>query len=107
MLEAPRASKRFAAIAFAQDHAPAPVGADARFEPAGGRSPSTGRIRGLRRPATRRRSTAWPRVSTSSAALVSRAWTSSDTIGADELFWRGVLDPRDRALDQVLVGQPD
>jgi hypothetical protein len=33
-------------------------------------------------------------------------WTSPDTIGADELFWRGVLDPRDRALDQALVGQP-
>jgi hypothetical protein len=33
-------------------------------------------------------------------------WTSPDTIGADELFWRGVLDPRDRALDQSLVGQP-
>jgi hypothetical protein len=29
-----------------------------------------------------------------------------DTIGAVELFWRGVLDPRDRALDQALVGQP-
>jgi hypothetical protein len=27
-------------------------------------------------------------------------------IGADELFWQGVLDPRDRALDQALVGQP-
>jgi hypothetical protein len=26
--------------------------------------------------------------------------------GADELFWRGVLDPRDRALDQALVGRP-
>jgi hypothetical protein len=33
-------------------------------------------------------------------------WTSPDTIGADELFWRGVLDPTDRALDQALVGQP-
>ncbi|MGH2949522.1 MAG: hypothetical protein ACRDPC_25245 [Solirubrobacteraceae bacterium] len=33
-------------------------------------------------------------------------WASPDTIGADELFWRGVLDPRDRALDQALVGQP-
>jgi hypothetical protein len=32
-------------------------------------------------------------------------WTSRDTIGADELFWRGVLDPRDRALDQALAGQ--
>jgi hypothetical protein len=30
-----------------------------------------------------------------------------DTIGADELFWRGVLDPRDRALDQGLVGSRD
>jgi hypothetical protein len=30
--------------------------------------------------------------------------TSPDTSGADELFWRGVLDPRDRALDQTLVG---
>jgi hypothetical protein len=26
--------------------------------------------------------------------------------GADELFWRGVLDPRDRALDQAMVGRP-
>jgi hypothetical protein len=34
-------------------------------------------------------------------------WTSPDTIGADELFWRGVLDPRDRALDQALVGSRD
>jgi len=39
---------------------------------------------------------------------MSRAqWTSPDTIGADELFWRGVLDPRDRALDQALVGSRD
>jgi hypothetical protein len=28
------------------------------------------------------------------------------TIGADGLFWPGVLDPRDRALDQALVRQP-
>jgi hypothetical protein len=35
-----------------------------------------------------------------------RDGSSPDTIGADELFWRGVLDPRDRALDQALVGQP-
>jgi hypothetical protein len=41
------------------------------------------------------------------AALLPFAqWTSPDTIGADELFWRRVLDPRDRALDQALVGQP-
>jgi hypothetical protein len=33
-------------------------------------------------------------------------WTSPDTVGADELFWRGVLDPRDRALDQALAAQP-
>src|SRR5947209_7474848 len=33
-------------------------------------------------------------------------WTSPDTIGAVELFWRGVLDPGDRALDQALVAQP-
>jgi hypothetical protein len=34
-------------------------------------------------------------------------WTSPNTIGADELFSRGVLDPRDRALDQALVGSRD
>ena len=33
-------------------------------------------------------------------------WTSPDTIGAHDLFWRGVPDPRDRALDQALVGRP-
>jgi hypothetical protein len=39
-------------------------------------------------------------------AFANRALDKPDTIGADELFWRGVLDPRDRALDQALVGQP-
>jgi hypothetical protein len=33
--------------------------------------------------------------------------TSLDTIGADELFLPGVLDPRDRALDQALAARPD
>ena len=33
-------------------------------------------------------------------------WTRLDTFGADALFWRGVLGPRDRALDPALVGQP-
>jgi hypothetical protein len=42
----------------------------------------------------------------SKPVLLVAQWTSPDTIGADELFWRGVLDPRDRALDQALVGQP-
>jgi hypothetical protein len=42
----------------------------------------------------------------SEQVLLGAQWTSPDTIGADELFWRGVLDPRDRALDPALVGQP-
>jgi hypothetical protein len=29
------------------------------------------------------------------------------TIGADELFWRGVLDSRDRALDRRWWGSRD
>jgi hypothetical protein len=33
-------------------------------------------------------------------------WTNPDTIGADEQFWRGVLDPGDRVLNQALAGQP-
>jgi hypothetical protein len=45
-------------------------------------------------------------LTTSTATPLLAQWTSPDTIGADELFWRGVLDPRDRALDQTLVGQP-
>jgi hypothetical protein len=55
---------------------------------------------GTDRPATVNCCLAWKAAAKLSAprlALVAQ-WTSPDTIGADELFWRGVLDPRDRAL---------
>jgi hypothetical protein len=47
-----------------------------------------------------------PQGAESSSRYGLSQWTSPGTIGADELFWRGVLDPGHRALDQALVGQP-
>jgi hypothetical protein len=59
--------------------------------------------RSSREPST----SAFARESDNAALPLFAQWTSPDTIGADELFWRGVLDPRDRALDQALVGSRD
>jgi hypothetical protein len=47
----------------------------------------------------------WPGGNPAGHLLLAQ-WTSPDTIGADDLVWRGVLDPGDEALDQALVGQP-